>query len=30
VYTKHLLRNLRSELKGSRMKGKEGGSGNHK
>ena len=22
VYTKHLLRNLRSELKGSRMKGK--------
>jgi hypothetical protein len=28
VYTKHLLRNLRSELKRSRMKGKQHGSGN--
>jgi hypothetical protein len=28
VYTKHLLRNLRSELKHSRMKRKDGG-GNH-
>jgi len=29
VYTKHLLRNLRSELKRSRMKGKHEGGGNH-
>ncbi len=29
VYTKHLLRNLRSELKRSRMKGKQNGGGNH-
>jgi hypothetical protein len=29
VYTKHLLRNLRSELKRTRMKGKQDGSGNH-
>jgi anti-anti-sigma regulatory factor len=29
VYTKHLLRNLRSELKRSRMKGKRDGGGNH-
>ncbi len=29
VYTKHLLRNLRSELKRSRMKGKQDGGGNH-
>jgi hypothetical protein len=28
VYTKHLLRNLRSELKQSRKKGKQDGSGN--
>ena len=28
VYTKHLLRNLRGELKRSRMKGKQHGSGN--
>ncbi len=28
VYTKHLLRNLRSELKRSRMKGKQDGGGN--
>jgi hypothetical protein len=29
VYTKHLLRNLRGELKRSRMKGKQDGGGNH-
>ena len=29
VYTKHLLRNLRSELKRSRMKEKQDGGGNH-
>ena len=29
VYTKHLLRNLRSELKRSRMKGKQDGGGNY-
>ncbi len=29
VYTKHLLRNLRSELKGSRMKGNQDSRGNH-
>lgn len=29
VYTKHLLRNLRSELKRSRMQGKQDGGGNH-
>jgi hypothetical protein len=29
VYTKHLLRNLRSELKRSRMKGKQDDGGNH-
>ena len=29
VYTKHLLRALRSELKRSRMKGKQDGGGNH-
>jgi hypothetical protein len=29
VYTKHLLRNLRSELKRSRMKGKQDAGGNH-
>jgi hypothetical protein len=29
VYTKHLLRNLRSELKRSRTKGKQDGSGDH-
>ena len=29
VYTKLLLRNLRSELKRSRMKGKQDGGGNH-
>ena len=29
VYTKHLLRNLRSELERSRMKGKRDGGGNH-
>ena len=29
VYPKHLLRNLRSELKRSRMKGKQDGGGNH-
>ncbi len=29
VYTKHLLRNLRSELKRSRMKGKQDSGGNH-
>ena len=29
VYTKHLLRNLRSALKRSRMKGKQDGGGNH-
>jgi hypothetical protein len=29
VYTKHLLRNLRSELKRSHLKGKPDGSGNH-
>ena len=29
VYTKHLLRNLRSELKRIRMKGKQDGGGNH-
>lgn len=29
VYTKHLLRNLRSELKRSRMKGKQDGGGSH-
>jgi hypothetical protein len=28
VYTNHLLRNLRSELKRSRMKGKQDGGGN--
>jgi ABC-type transporter Mla MlaB component len=28
VYTKHLLRNLRSELKRRRMKGKQDGGGN--
>jgi hypothetical protein len=28
VYTKHLLRNLRVELKRSRIKGKQDGSGN--
>jgi hypothetical protein len=28
VYTKHLLRNLRSELKRSRTKGKQIGGGN--
>ena len=28
VYVKHLLRNLRSELKRSRMKGKQDGGGN--
>ena len=29
VYTKHLLRNLRNELKRSRMKGKQDGGGTH-
>ena len=29
VYTKHLLRNMRGELKRSRMKGKQEGGGNH-
>jgi hypothetical protein len=29
VYTKHLLRNLRSELKRSHMKEKQDGGGNH-
>jgi hypothetical protein len=29
VYTKHLLRNLRSELKRSRMKDKQDGGGTH-
>jgi hypothetical protein len=29
VYTKHLLRNLRSELKRSHMKGKKDGGGDH-
>jgi hypothetical protein len=29
VYTKHLLRNLRSELKRRRMKGKQDGVGDH-
>jgi len=29
VYTKHLLRNLRRELKRSRMKEKKDGGGNH-
>ncbi|MCU1338113.1 MAG: hypothetical protein JWO19_3694 [Bryobacterales bacterium] len=29
VYTKHLLRNLRSELKRSRSKGKQDGGGKH-
>jgi hypothetical protein len=29
VYTKHLLRNLRSESKRTRMKGKQDGGGNH-
>jgi hypothetical protein len=29
VYTKHLLRNLRSDLKRSRMKGKQDGGGTH-
>ena len=29
VYTKYLLRNLRSELKRSRMKGKQDDGGNH-
>jgi ABC-type transporter Mla MlaB component len=29
VYTKHLLRNLRGELKRSRTKGKQDGGGNH-
>jgi hypothetical protein len=29
VYTKHLLRNLRSELKRNRIKGKQDGGGNH-
>ena len=29
VYTKHLLRNLRSELKRSRMKGNQDSRGNH-
>ena len=29
VYTKHLLRNMRSELKRSRIKGKQDGGGNH-
>ena len=29
VYTKHLLRNLRIELKRRRMKGKQDGGGNH-
>jgi hypothetical protein len=29
VYTKHLLRKLRGELKRSRMRGKQEGSGNH-
>ena len=29
VYMKNLLRNLRSELKRSRMKGKQDGGGNH-
>ena len=29
VYTKHLLRNLRSELKRTRMKEKQDGGGNH-
>jgi hypothetical protein len=29
VYTKHLLRKLRSELKRSRKKGKQDGGGNH-
>jgi ABC-type transporter Mla MlaB component len=29
VYTKHLLRNLRGELKRSRMKEKQDGGGNH-
>jgi hypothetical protein len=29
VYTKHLLRNLRSELRRSRMKGEQDGGGNH-
>jgi hypothetical protein len=29
VYTKFLLRNLRSELKRSRMKGKQDDGGNH-
>ena len=28
VYTKHVLRNLRSELERSRMKGKQDGGGN--
>jgi hypothetical protein len=29
VYTKHLLRNLRRELKRTRTKGKQDGGGNH-
>jgi hypothetical protein len=29
VYTKHLLRNLRTELRRSRMKGEQDGGGNH-
>lgn len=29
VYTKHVLRNLRRELKRSQMKGKQDGGGNH-
>ena len=29
VYTKHLLRNLRSELERSRVKGEQDGGGNH-
>jgi hypothetical protein len=29
VYTKHLLRNMRSELKRSRMKGKQDGGDDH-
>ena len=29
VYTKHLLRNMRGELKRSRMKEKQDGGGNH-
>ena len=29
VYTKHLLRNLRSDLNRSRIKGKQDGGGNH-